>query len=66
MVELADTHDSGSCASRHGGSSPPFGTKRWVSKRRAVGIATVFVENIESIVDKGIRKALNVIKRGVS
>jgi len=33
---------------------------------RLGGIATVFVENIESIVDKGIRKALNVIKRGVS
>ena len=29
-------------------------------------IATVFVENIESIVDKGISKALNVIKRGIS
>ena len=29
VVKLADTHDSGSCASRHGGSSPPFGTKEY-------------------------------------
>ena len=28
VVKLADTHDSGSCASRHGGSSPPFGTRK--------------------------------------
>ena len=27
VVELVDTHDSGSCAERCGGSSPPLGTK---------------------------------------
>lgn len=26
VVELVDTHDSGSCAARHGGSSPPLST----------------------------------------
>ena len=26
VVELADTHDSGSCASRHVGSTPTIGT----------------------------------------
>ena len=28
VVELVDTHDSGSCAARCGGSSPPLGTKK--------------------------------------
>ena len=27
VSELADEHDLGSCAERHGGSSPPFPTK---------------------------------------
>ena len=56
------------------GTKPPFmALNDYVLARfsedelvRLGGIATVFVENIESIVDKGIRKALNVIKRGVS
>lgn len=26
MVKLVDTHDSGSCASRHAGSNPVLGT----------------------------------------
>ncbi len=32
MVELADTHDSKSCAERHEGSSPSLATKQMMSQ----------------------------------
>lgn len=55
MVELVDTHVSGTCASRRGGSTPPLGRQveksskyllshslvRWVDTSRPVGMAQV-------------------------